>query len=158
MVNYAGTTAVVAGPLSNRTVFSKPDVTATTQGGAWTTANNGLTLFTITGFVRFRVFGRVTTAITSTAGTGTLGITNTAAATTMIAATTANGTTNFILNSVWQDNAPTLVTKAFASANDLGWLSGTTNIILAIVTNNMTAGGMDIVCEWTPLTAGSTVV
>ena len=145
-------------PFAQRTVFSKADVTATGQGGAWTTANNGLVLFTITGLVRFRVVGRTTTAITSTGGTGTLAITNTAAVTSMIAATTANGTTNFILNSVWVDTTPAVVTDPVVAANDLGWYSGTTTIILGIATNNMTAGGMDIVCEWTPLSAGSTVV
>lgn len=142
----------------NSTVFSKPDVTATTQGGAWTTANSGLTLFTVTGCVLCRVYGETTTLMVSTSNTGTLAVGITGTTGLFMAATTVNAT-NMILDSVWLDNAPTVKAKALAAINSQGgWiLSRNANIILTIATNNMTAGGMNLYCDWIPVSAGATV-
>jgi hypothetical protein len=141
----------------NTTTFSKPDVTAAT---AWTTANSPITLFTVTGSVLCRVYGDVTTLVSSTAGTGTLAVGITGTTGLYLAATTANGTTNLILNSVWLDNAPTVLAKALAAINSQGgWvLTRNANIILTIATNNMTAGGVNMYCDWIPVSAGASVV
>ncbi len=59
--------------------FIKADVSAANSSGAWTTGNSPITLFTVTGLVIMRVYGRSTTLVTSTSNTGTLalGITGT---------------------------------------------------------------------------------
>lgn len=140
------------------TVFSKPDLTTTDKGGAWTTANSGLTLFTVTGSVLCRVYGEVTTLVVSTANTGTLAVGITGSTTLYLGTTTANGT-NLILNSVWVDTAPTVLAKALAAINSQGgWiLTRNANIILTIATNNMTAGGVNLYCDYIPVSTNGAV-
>jgi len=140
----------------NTAIFSKPDVTVAT---AWTTANSGLTLFTVTGLVLCRVYGRATTLLTSTSNTGTLAVGITGTTGLFIAATTANGSTNFIGDSIWIDNAPTVKGKALpALSNTLNLALSNINVILTIATNNMTAGGMDMFCDWIPQSVGASVI
>ncbi len=137
--------------------FLKPVVTTAGSSGAWNTGT--ITLFTVTGLVLVRVYGRATTLLTSTGNTGTLslGITGTVAL--FIAATTANGSTNFIANSIWIDNAPTVLAKALPTlSNTLNVAASNANILLTIATNNMTAGGMEIYCDWTPVSSDGNVV
>lgn len=140
----------------NTTVFTKADVTAAT---AWTTANSPVTIFTVTGAILCRVYGVTTTALTSAGpGTGTLALGITGTTGLFIAATTANGSTNFILDGVWVDNAPTVKAKQLPSIIDTWVVLSNANVILTVATNNMTAGGMNLYCDWLPLTAGATVV
>ena len=140
------------------TTFTKADVTATGQGGAWTTANSPITLFTITGTVRIRITADVTTAVTSTANTGTLAVGIAGSTGLFFAAATVNGT-NFPLNAVWEliATAPLATQVADTAAQDAGFTVSNTNVILTIATNNMTAGGMRIYAQWTPLSPGATV-
>lgn len=144
------------GPWSNRNIFSKPDVTTTDKGGAWTTANSPITLFTVTGQVYLRVHGAFTTLMVSTANTGTLAVGFSGQTTLLLGTTTMNGT-NGILNSVWTDTAPTVTAKAIATATELGFLVSNQNVILTIATNNMTAGGAILFCEWEPLSPGASI-
>lgn len=127
---------------------------------AWTTANSPITLWTVTGAVLCRVYGVASTLITSTAGTGTLAAGITATPTLYLGTTPANGTTNFIANSVWVDTTPTTLSKALAAINSQGgWvLASNSNILLTVGTNNMTAGGMTLYCDWIPVSSGATVV
>lgn len=142
----------------NTASLAKADVTNGTTTVAWTTANTGLTLFTITGAVLARIYGVVTaTGLTSTGTTGTLSVGNAGNAQLFLPTTTANGT-NLVANTTWLDNAPTVNGKVLAAAN-LTWASvngGT--VTLTIATNNMTAGGMTLYCDWIPVSAGASVV
>src|SRR3954471_10900154 len=99
-------TSAALGKGFNTAILTKADVTNGTGTVAWTTANTGLTLFTVTGAVLARVYGVASTLITSTAGTGTLAVGITASTGAFLAATTANGTTNFIANSIWVGTTP----------------------------------------------------
>lgn len=146
----------VRGPFTQVTTFAKTDVTATGQGGAWTTANTGLVLFTVTGHVFMRIVGVFTALMASTGTTGTLAVGTAAQTTLMLGTTTMNGT-NGILNSVWTDTAPTVTAKAMAAATDVGYLVANANIVLTIATNNMTAGGCSLYCFWQPLSSGAKV-
>lgn len=141
----------------NTTAFTKADVTVAT---AWTTANSPITIFTVTGTVLIRCYAVVTTAITSTSNTGTLALGVTGTTGLYMPATTANGSTNFILNSVWVDNAPTTKSKVLVAPNNMSLpiLATADNVILTIATNNMTAGGMTIYADWIPVTSGASVV
>jgi hypothetical protein len=116
-------------------------------------------LFTITGSVLCRVYGEITTLMASTGGTGTLAVGVAGTTGLYLAATTVNGT-NMILDSVWVDNAPTVKAKALAAINSQGgWiLTRNANVILTIATNNMTGGGMNLYCDWIPVSAGASVV
>lgn len=143
----------------NTTAYSQPTIQSATPT-AWTTANSPITLFTISGSVLMRIYGQVgATAFTSTAGTGTLAVGVSGATTTFIGTTTANNTTNFIVNGVWFDTAPTVTQKVWPTTVNPGiWTQiANTNIILTIATNNMTAGAVVMYCDWCPISAGATV-
>lgn len=142
----------------NTTVFTKADVTAAT---AWTTANSPITIFTVTGTVKCRIYGVVGSVAFNSAGgppgTGTLALGIASSTGFFMAATTANGTTAFPANAPWADATVTALAHIEVSPNSLNtYLS--TNVILTIATNNMTAGSMSIFCDWIPVTAGATVV
>lgn len=144
----------------NVATFVKPNVTTAGSSGAWTTANSPITVATVTGIVGVRVFGVVTTSITSTGGTGTLSLTSPAlaggTAATLIAASTANGTTQFAAGSLWVSSTPLTGAGQPAPASSYLALNATT-IQLLIATNNMTAGGMTIYFLWYPITDGATL-
>ena len=134
--------------------FTKADVTAVT---AWSTANSPITLFTVTGTVLLRIYGRTSTALTSTGATGTLAIGISGSTTIYLGTTTADGT-NFATGSVWIDTSPTIRSEALVAANLVWHLNQAGNAILTIATNNMSAGGMELYCDWIPVSAGATVV
>ncbi len=135
-------------------ISAKPDVTA---GTAWATANTGLTLFTVTGTVKARVYGvGGATPMTSTGGTGTLAVGVTGATGALLPATTANGTSNFVANCAWVDATPTVTAELLPNTGNFVLVTG--NILLAIVTNNMTAGSMTLYCEWLPVSSDGLVV
>lgn len=137
--------------------FAKPDVTDTGDGGAWTTANTGLTLFTVTGTVKARVYGvGGAVQMTSTANNGTLAVGVAGATGAFLPASTANGSTNFIANCAWVDATPAVTAELLPNTGN--FLLCTGDILLAIVTNNMTAGSMTLYCDWIPVTADGNVV
>lgn len=136
------------------TTFTKADVTAAT---AWTTANSPVTLFTVTGDVLLNCWGVVTTAMTSTGATGTLALGVADAAAALIAATTINGTILNVAKQIWTSTGG--VQTAYALPGTSGWFAvSSSNIVLTIATNNMSAGGMRLNCIWIPISAGATVV
>lgn len=136
------------------TVFTKADVTAAT---AWTTGNSPITIFTVTGDVIVNCWGAVTTALTSTGNTGTLSLGTAGAVTTLLGTTTVDGTKLHTVGFVWCDT--TASSRVAALPGTSGWfaISGS-NIILTVATNSMTAGGMNIYCQWVPISAGASVV
>lgn len=141
----------------NTTIYTQPTVQSATPT-AFTTANSPITLFTVTGAVLCRIYGVASTLLTSTANTGTLALGITGTTGLFIAATTANGSTNFIANSIWLDNAPTVLGKALpALSNTLNVALSNANVILTVATNNMTAGGLVVYCDWIAVSAGATV-
>ena len=138
----------------NTTTYTQPTLASATPV-AWTTGNSPVTLFTITGSVLCRIYGKVgATQFTSTAGTGTLAVGITSNTVLFIAATTANGTTNFIANAIWLDASPTVLGEVLPTA---AWNIITGDIILTVATNSMTAGAVVMYCDWIPITAGANV-
>lgn len=135
--------------------YTKPDVTA--GADSWTQAHSPVRLFTVTGTVLARVVGVTMTPLTSTGGTGTLAVGVAGATGAFIAATTVNNTTNFVANAAWVDTTPTVTAEVLA-AIPAGWVLCTGNIILTVATNDMTAGGETLYCQWVPFSAGATVV
>lgn len=138
--------------------YTQPTVASATPT-AWTTGNSPVTLFTVTGAIMCRVFGVTgATALTSTGGTGTLAVGIPTSAGLFLATTTVNGTTNFVISSVWLDTTPTVLGEVLAG-NALTWTLVNNSIIsLVIATNSMTAGAMSVYCQWVPVSAGATVV
>lgn len=141
--------------LSRLATYTQAVMTTATPT-AWTTGNTGFTLFTVTGDVLVQMWAEVTTAITSTSNTGTLSVGVTGDTASLIPLTTADGT-NFPLGSVWTDTSPT--TKASVlGATYAAVAIKNTNILAAIATNSVTAGGIIIYCRWIPISAGATLV
>lgn len=138
----------------NIATFVKPDVTAAGSSGAWTTANSPITLFTVTGLVRLRAYAVITTAITSTAGTGTLAFGVTGSVGGVFSQSTANNTTNFGTGFVWTQNAPSSRSAGLSSSGAY-LVNNSGDLIMTIATNNMTAGGIVIYVEWYPAIEGS---
>ena len=128
-------------------------------GTSFTTAASPVTLFTVTGNVKVRVFMVQTTAATSTASTGTIAIGVTGNTGGIMAASTADGT-SFAINTVWAgDTTPTLLGEVMSNGA-LNWvlLGNGADILATIATNNMTAGASTFYCEYIPLDSSSSVV
>ena len=128
-------------------------------GTSFTTAASPVTLFTVTGNVKARVFSVQTTAATSTGTTGTIAIGVTGNTGGFMAATTADGT-NFPTNSVWAGDTSATLLGEVMSNGSLNWvlLGNGADIIATIATNNMTAGASTFYCEYIPLDSSSSVV
>lgn len=143
-------------PGYNTSSYTQATIAAATPT-AWTTGNNPITLWTVTGTIRvLACYGKVgATAFTSTAGTGTLSVGIAALATQFLGTTTVNGTTNFIANATWIDTSPTLISEILSTAVHTVHNG---NITLTILTNSMTAGAVVMYLDWIPVSAGATVV
>lgn len=138
----------------NLTTFAKADVTAAT---AWTTGNSPVTIFTVTGDVLINCWGVVTTAMTSTGANGTLALGTVGATGTIIAATTVDGTILHTAKFIWASTAGAAPIYALPATS--GWfVVSSTNVVLTIATNSMSAGGMTIYGIWIPISSGASVV
>jgi len=112
------------------------------------------TIFTVTGDVFVQIFGLCQVLLDSGgAATIELGIAGNTAA--LIAQTTA---TDLDAYETWQDATPEanpgpvdLTARSFVIANGA-------DIIFTIGTANLTAGDIDFVCRWFPISPGATVV
>jgi hypothetical protein len=119
-------------------------------------ASDHPTLFTITGTVLARCWAVVTTGITSTSNTGTLEL-GTSDDLDAFIATTTIGAGTFVTGDVWASSA---------GDGDSGQLEYDGTYVLCngtliecdVNTNNMTAGVMDVYCQWIPISAGADVV
>ena len=114
------------------------------------------TVFTVTGEVLIHYFIGICEAALTSAGTPTIevGVSGNTAA---LIAQVADGT-GLIANELWHDATPTTTLeqidptgRAFAVANGQ-------DIIFTIGGADLTAGKINFYCEWSPLSAGATVV
>jgi hypothetical protein len=124
----------------------------------WKTTSSPLTLFDVTGDVAVRVVGWSRAAITSTGGTGTIALGCTGSTGHLIAATTLNNTTHFPdTGYVWVDATPTTHIDDFPVTGNWHIIADGFDIIATIATNDVTAGKITLICQWYPMTPGSTV-
>lgn len=113
-----------------------------------TGATGATTLFDVTGLVAVRVFAVVSGVDLTGSGTLEVGIAgNTASLLAQVAATALD------LGEIWTDNGPATVEALPA----LQLLNGT-DIIQTIATDTVTAGTLNYVCMWFPLSSGASVV
>jgi hypothetical protein len=136
--------------------FAKKTISA--AGSSLTTGASPVSFFTVTGDVLVRVYATVGTALASTLNNGTLALGVSGNTGACIAATTADGT-NFAAGTVWAgDTSPAVKGEALSAGALNGVLIKDEDIICTVATNSMTAGTMEIYCEWIPLSAGASVV
>lgn len=118
------------------------------------TSDSPVTLFTVTGSVFFSVFGVCNTSLTGTNATvevGAVGDVNAFCA--QITATTLDA------NMIWQNTTLATIPQARLDNNDKGFIvTGGANIILTIVTADITAGDISFHAFWYPLSADGNVV
>lgn len=140
------------------TTLTKADITA---GGAtaWTTANSGLTLFTVTGASWLRVYGIIgATAFTSTGGLGTLAVGALGTTQLFLPTSAVNAVgAQFGANTIWVGATPLLRAAVPLLANLTWVLNNGTPIILTVATADMTAGAITVYCDWIPVSAGASV-
>lgn len=114
-------------------------------------------LFTVTGVVAVRVWGVVTTAVTSTCSTGTLSVGVPDNNVLLIPAITMNGT-NGAQHDVLANATTTLNGDVLETGGQFAVIANGVDIQAFVATNAMTAGGVDFYCEWYPISSGATVV
>ena len=132
--------------------------TSTDMSVDWKTTSSPLTLFDVTGNVAVRVFGWSDAAITSTGGTGTIAVGCTGNTGHLLPATTLNNTTAFPdAGYVWADATPTTHIDNFPDTGNWHFIADGYDIIATIGTANVSAGKITLICQWYPLTPGSTV-
>jgi len=126
-----------------------------TDDAGGTAATSPFTVFTVTGDVLMQVFGLCQADLTTGGGAATieLGISGNTAA--LIAQTTATDLDQY---ETWQDATPeanpgavSLDARGFVSANGA-------DVIMTIATANLTAGEIDFICRWWPISDDGTVV
>lgn len=127
----------------------------TFDGGAGTGATGTVSLFTVTGLVKMRVFGKCTTLLASDAAPGgatvEVGIAGTVNK--YIAQTTAE---NVDAGEIWHDATPDIVDELDSVSGF--HINNGADIILTIATDDVVSGAIDFICEWYPLEDGATVV
>ena len=166
--NDAATTSVVAnrdGSILERledVALNTPRIVShakanVTGGTAWTTANSPVAVFSVTGAVLARCWGVVSTAMTSTGATGTiaLGVSNNTGI--FIAATTIDGTNAAVTGQVWVDSTPVTFGESLPLTGNWVAIGGGFDIFVTIATNNMSAGGMTVYCQFLPTVASASV-
>ena len=122
---------------------------AITYSALTTGAVGATTLFTVTGVVAVRLFGVVSGADLTGAGTLEAGISGNTAA--LIAQTTGTG---LDVGEVWIDNAPATVEALPA----MQILAAGTDVIQTIGTDTITAGTITYYCLWYPISTDGNVV
>lgn len=111
--------------------------------------NNPLTLFKVNGTVLMRLFARCKTTLTGASATVSVGTSLTT--TGLIASTTA---TNLAANEIWHDNTPDASIELSSVATQK---IVSDDVILTVGTANVTAGELEFICLWFPLTPDSSV-
>lgn len=112
--------------------------------------------FTVTGDVLVRCFGSVGAAgITSTSGTTTLSVGTTANPAIAIAATTIDNS-DLGAGFAWTDNNPATDASALPAA-DWVFIAGGADIILTRNVDDITAGELNLYCEWRGVGPGGDV-
>lgn len=130
------------------------------------TVNSGVTyttgavtaLFTVTGAVFARVWGHVTTAVTSTGDTGTITVGIAGNAAKLVPSYTA-GSGTIVANDILGNAGTTAVPgDDIEGAGTWVFIGGGEDINATVATNNLTAGVIDWYCEWYPINATGRVV
>lgn len=110
---------------------------------------NPATLFTVAGgMVAVKVYARVVTA--PVGATATIAVGTTVSNATLIASTTA---TNLAINEIWNDASPDAGADVDSTLKVVSQ-----NIIQTVGTANITAGVIEYVAVWKPITEGATLV
>jgi hypothetical protein len=130
------------------------------------TVNSGVTyttgavtaLFTVTGAVLARVWGHVTTAVTSTGDNGTITVGIVGNAAKLVASYTA-GSGTIVANDVLGGAGTTAVPgDNLGLTSQFIFIGGGEDISATVGTNNLTGGVIDWYCEWYPVNATGRVV
>lgn len=109
---------------------------------------NPATLFTIAGgMVALKLYARVTTALVG--ATATIAVGTTVSNATLIASTTA---TNLAVNEIWNDTSPDAGADVDSTLKIVSQ-----SVIQTIGTANITAGVIEYVAVWKPITEGATL-
>lgn len=121
----------------------------TNDPGDFDGTGNPATLFTVSGgMVALKLYARVVTA--PVGATATIQVGTTVSGASLIAQTTA---TNLAINEVWNDASPDTAAEADSTLKVVSQ-----NVIQTIGTANITAGVIEYVAIWKPITEGATVV
>lgn len=107
------------------------------------------TLFTVSGgLVAVKLYARVVTALVG--ATATIEVGTTVSTASLIAQTTA---TNLAINEVWNDASPDTAAEADSTLKVISQ-----SIIQSVGTANITAGVIEYIAVWKPITEGATLV
>lgn len=107
------------------------------------------TIFTVTGLVKMRIFGFVTTNLAGASATLEVGTAKSTAS--LIALTTG---TDLDANEIWHDNAPDTSVEAITVAPE--YLVGQ-DVIGTVKTANITSGVIDFYAVWYPVSPDGNV-
>jgi len=110
-----------------------------------------LTLFTVTGTVRMKLFATCGVSVIS-AGGGTLSVGTALSAAGLIASTTA---ANIIANEIWHDATPDASVELWTVATEKIVRQ---NVIMTVGTADVTAGELTFHCIWAPISSDGNVV
>lgn len=120
--------------------------------------NTAVAVFTVTGNVRARAMGVVSTAIEADAGndgTISLGVEDNVAI--LLPVVTVNET-NFAASDVWADATTTKEADVLENGGSWVVIGGGEDIEINVLVEDITAGVIDLYVEWVPLSSGATVV
>ena len=112
------------------------------------------TIATVTGTVAVKIFGVCTTALVAVGGTATLEV-GVAGQTAGLIAQIADAE-DLDVNEIWFDATPTTIVEAFSSVSEYIVGNGA-DIIGTVGTENITAGVIDFVIIWRPLTPSASL-
>lgn len=130
----------------------------TVDSGVTYTTGATTTLFTVTGAVFARVWGHVTTAITSTGDTGTITV-GIAGNTAKLVPSYTAGSGTIVAHDILGNAGTTAVPgDDIEGAGTWVYIGGGEDIIATVATNNLTAGVVDWYCEWYPISESGRVV
>lgn len=115
-------------------------------------ANNPLTLFTVTGTVKVKIYAVCTTKLAGASATLEVGIAGDTAA--LIAQTTA---IDIDAGDLWHDARPDK-TIELSSVSTEKIIANGADIIMTAATANITAGVIKFILEWRPVGKGGQVV
>jgi hypothetical protein len=120
--------------------------------------NTAVAVFTVTGDVAVRVCGRVTTAVEADAGadgTISLGVEDNVA---ILAPVVICNETNFAAGDIWADATTTKEADVMENGGNLVVIGNGEDIEINVLVEDITAGVMQLYCEWKPLSTDGSVV
>lgn len=127
-------------------------VTADMTSATWNTVA-AHEIAVVTGLVRVQIVARVTDTVITTGTNGTIVLGWEGATTSMIGSTLADA---LVTNELWYDTSPTTVGDTFNNAV-LDFVVNGADIGYTIGTNAATAGEIEFLVFWVPLSSGATV-